>query len=486
MKPSRLPFLLANGWNTTLAFCSGLTLFSAFVPFARARLRAEILTNEGWNIYYAIAVAHHQPLYPQKYGWTTNNYPMLSFVIMAWLHQFTHEYLFTARAVSLLSLLAISALAGIIVLRISSNRHAALLSVLFCIAIFSANANSYVGADEPQMLAQVFFLGGLCLVLLCEGAGWALVGSALLFAIGGSIKHNPIDFPIAVVIATALQSARRAALFAGSGLVFAAVAIWLNFHFGGPHFLDELLLPRTYSWAKACKQTGVFLGPVLLPLLLAGWTAWSLLPDARRRLLAIHFAVALVLGLYFSGGSGVSINALFSVLISMSMLLGLFFAEWENRQSSLRPVAAWLPVGIFAWLIIPLMISGNWDARATLRQADASQQRFDRNVSFLGNLPGPAICESALLCVTAGKPFLYDAFNATRLIELGKLNQQPVLDALREHRIAAVELDGPMDEVIRHDRFSPEMLAAIQQNYAPAFQDEDATIYLPRSVAPKP
>jgi len=485
MNRSRLPVVPANGWITTLALCSGLTLFSATIPFVRAWFRAEILTNEGWNIYNAVAVAHHQQLYPRKYGWTTNNYPMLSFAIMAWLHRFTHEYLFTARTVSLLSLLAISAFAGAIVFRLSQNRHAALLAGLFCISIFCANANPYVGSDEPQMLAQAVFMAGLWLVIACDGAIWALVGAALLFAIGGSIKHNLLDFPIAVLIATALQSARRAALFAASGLAFATAAVWLNFHFGGPHFLDEILLPRTYSWGKAASQTGTFLGPVLIPLLLAAAMAWSLLPNPRRRILAIHFATALLLGFYFSGGSGVSINALFSVLMSMSMLLGLVFAEAERRQSPLtvRPFAGWLPVGIFAWLIIPLLISGNWNIVGTLRQTKAAQQRFDRHAAFLRSLNGPIVCESALLCVTAGKPFIYDAFNATRLIELGKLNPQPMLDALREHRIAAVELDGPMDEDLRHDRFSPAMLAAIQEYYTPALQEKDAIIYLPRTTA---
>ena len=477
--------LSANGWTATLALCSGLTLYSAFVPFVRAWFRAEILTNEGWNIYNAMVVAHHHQLYPQKYGWTTNNYPMLSFAIMAWLHRFTHDYLFTARTVSLVSLLSIATLAGVIVLRLSKNWHAALLAGLFCVSIFCANANPYVGSDEPQMLAQVFFMGGFCLVVVCEGGSWALVGAALLFAVGGSIKHNLIDFPIAVLIATALESGRRALLFAASGLVFAAVAVWLNFHFGGPHFLDELLLPRSYSVGKAAEETGTFLGPVLLPLVFAGWMAWCLRGEVRGRLVAVQFALALVLGFYFAGGSGVSINAMFSVLMSMSMLLGLLFAEIEKRQApwTMKPFAAWLPVGMFAWMLIPLLISGNWNIVGTLRQTEAAQRRFERHVAFVRSVSGPVVCESALLCVTAGKPFLYDAFNATRLIELGKLNQQPMLDALREQRIGAVELDGPMDEDVRHDRFSPEMLAAIQRYYVPVVQEEDATIYLPKTAA---
>jgi 4-amino-4-deoxy-L-arabinose transferase-like glycosyltransferase len=496
MNRSRLSGIFANT-RTTLALCSGLTLFAAFIPFVRACFRAQVLTNEGWNVYNAIAVVNHQPLYPHQYGWTTNNYPALSFFLLAWLHRFTHDYLFTGRAVSLLSLLAISALAGTIVFRLSRSRPAALLAALFCIAIFCANANNYVGADEPQMLAQVFVMAGFCLFLATGANAWSLVAAALLFTIGGSVKHNLIDFPFAVLIATLLQSVRRALLFTLSGIAFAALAVWLNIRFGGPHFLDELFLPRSYSGYKLVAQCGIFLGPILLPLVVASRMARSLLSDPRQRVVALQFAIALLLGIYFSGGAGVSINAFFSLLIGMSIVLGLLFARllaeepdpasrWTSRRTSrwtMRSKFASHPITLFAWLIIPLLISGNWNIPRTLRETRARQQRFQQDVALLSSLPGPVLCESPLLCAIAGKPFLYDAFNSTRLIKLGKLDQQPMLDALRQHRIAAVEMDGSPNEPIRHDRFSPQMLDTILQNYTPVSQNADATLYLPRGVS---
>src|SRR5579859_475387 len=176
--------------------CLAMTLLAAAVPFLRAFYRVEIDYNEGWNIYNAATVAAHGWLYPAKYGWTSVNYPMLSFVIMAQLHRVTHDYLFTARVVSLLSLLASGALVAAIVRRLTGQGwRAPVMAGMFVVAVFCANAHYYVGMDDPQMLAQVFFLAGLYVYISRRDGLLAIFFAAFLFVVGGFIKHNPIDFP---------------------------------------------------------------------------------------------------------------------------------------------------------------------------------------------------------------------------------------------------------------------------------------------------
>ena len=103
--------LPSPSWQRRIpGLCACFALATAIVPFARAFFRVEVNYNEGWNIYNASTVANHQLLYPVKYAWTTVNYPMLSFFIFAQLHRLTHDYLFTARAVSLASLQGICTL----------------------------------------------------------------------------------------------------------------------------------------------------------------------------------------------------------------------------------------------------------------------------------------------------------------------------------------------------------------------------------------
>src|ERR1700691_5528985 len=104
--------------------CVGLALVMAAYPFARACLRFEVGYNEGWNVYNASTVVHHALLYGARPGWTTINYPMLSFVAVAALERVTHDLLFTGRALSLLGLLGSCVIVGGIVRRLGGSARA--------------------------------------------------------------------------------------------------------------------------------------------------------------------------------------------------------------------------------------------------------------------------------------------------------------------------------------------------------------------------
>ena len=62
---------------------------------------------------------------------------MLSFYIMAFLHRFTHEYLFTARCVSLVSFIVCCASSSVIVWQLLGSTRSAVLSSFFCLGIFA-------------------------------------------------------------------------------------------------------------------------------------------------------------------------------------------------------------------------------------------------------------------------------------------------------------------------------------------------------------
>jgi hypothetical protein len=118
-----------------------------------------------------------------------------------------------------------------------------------------------------------------------------------------------------------------------------------------------------------------------------------------------------------------------------------------------------------------------------LQQARDGERRFSLAVAYLRQQPGPAVCESLLLCFYAGKPYQYDPFNATRFIAQGKLDPKEMVDRLRSGVYGAVQLNNsvkqnPPDPVTA-ERFAPSIIAAIDQSYQPRFQNEDGIVYLP-------
>ena len=111
----------------------------------------------------------------------------------------------------------------------------------------------------------------------------------------------------------------------------------------------------------------------------------------------------------------------------------------------------------------------------------AAQRRFDEDVRILRAHPGPALCESMLLCAVSGKPFVYDPFNATRLIRLGKLDEAAFTRELRERRYAAVQLRmAPPGDALTHQRFPAAVLQAVQQNYSIVRRSTEGVILLPK------
>ena len=466
-----------------LWLCAALTLFCASIPFLRAYLHFQVDYDEGWNVYAADMMARHQPIYGTKYGWITVNYPFVSFWLMARLHSVTHDYLFTARTVSLLSLLTSSLLVGAIVHALGASRRNSVVAGLFCLAVFCANADYYVGMDDPQMLSHAFYLLAFYVYLRSRFSSRRMIGltaSALIYMMAFFTKQNPVDFLLAAVADLALISLPMAVWFCVCCGVFGALGLLITNRVGGPYYLAEFFMKRSYSVVVVFEQIRDYFGPLLIPFLLAVFIAWRLRRDPVRRVAAILFAISFLLGSYFSGGFGVSINSLFSATFAMCILLGLFGpsmlpARW--RAAEWQPLAQ---VVLFVWLLIPLALVDHLNVVGRIRDMHAAEVRYHQDVAVLRQHPGPALCESLLECFEAGKPYLYDPFNATRLIQYGKLDDSPIVRQLQDRQISVVQLDALINGRANPERFDRAISDALLANYTPILDHKGAVIYAPR------
>jgi hypothetical protein len=89
-----------------------------------------------------------------------------------------------------------------------------------------------------------------------------------------------------------------------------------------------------------------------------------------------------------------------------------------------------------------------------------------------------------LRCAYAGKPYIYDPFNATRFIGLGKLDANVIVDQIKNHSYGAIQMYNSVDYKLADPEpqmsFTIPILQAINQYYRPGLENEDGAIYLPR------
>lgn len=498
---------LRRNWRI-LAPCIGISLLTIIVPLYRMFLRLEIHYAEGWDVYTAAIAAHHQPLYPAPYSWTMVNYPILSFYTVAGLAHFTHDYLFTGRMLCFISFLICCALAGGIVWKLTRAAVPSVLVVFLALGIFCADAEPYVGANDPQMFAHAFALAGLFIYVSKRKHGRGLGPAALLFVLAGCAKPNLIDFPLAVLVDLWLTSRRDALRFCLFAVLFGGFAILLNIHLGGPYFVAQMLSGRSYSFSHMIDNFSDLYLPILPLALIALLTAIRVYRDSSLRIIPLLFWFAQLPCIAFGGGAGVWLNTYFSGVWATTLLFGILLNEVHRHplQWPRQLRSSWFPAIVFLWLFVPLTVTGqeratdpnapvHWSPIAAIRHLRTSEQQFDEEVAFLRAQPGPALCQSLLRCYYAGKPYVYDPFNATRMIRLGKLDPEEIVDRVQRHEYGAIQFgisltperwERPGQNDLAAILFAPPILKAIAENYVPALTNRDAegrpvcVIYVPK------
>ncbi len=485
-QPSQAPRSPVWEWGA-LAVTALLAGALLVYPVLRAFSMLEVGYNEGWNVYNAGVAAQHLPLYGQTYGWTTVNYPALWFYVLAGLQRIGFSYLAAGRMLSLVSLPVSCLLVGLVVWRLSRDYRAALFSSLFCSLVFCIAANEYVGYNDPQTFAQVFFLFGFLVYISGPPRFWRLAVTALLFVLGGSFKHNLIEFPLAVLMDSAFAGRKRVLQYLSISAVFVGVSVYVNTIVGGPFFISNILTPRSYSFKKAILQFMEYgFGPVSLAMIAA--LVWSVasLKDKRLRVLAILFLTSLLVGSVSGGVIGVWVNSYFDIYLSLSMIVGLIMLQVWRGQIGKRQ--AWTAVGVplaFLLSFVPVWAAGPplfWKAISTLAE---EQDQFKSEVSFLRDHPGPAFCESLLRCYEAGKAYDYDPFNSANREKLGKLDEATLIDRLSRGELAVVQLCCSIDFLKADDDpfIIPGTLAALESSYELGFAREGCYIYIPKKAS---
>jgi hypothetical protein len=439
--------------------------------------------NEGWNALHTEAWLAGRALYLDPAGPVLNNYPPLSFGIVALLGRLTGDLIVAGRMLSLVSLLTVATFSGIIACMMTGVRAAGWFTGALVLTTFLVGYTDYVAMNDPQMLALALSTLGLWALVRHWDSPAAITAAMVLMLLAGLAKHNMIALPIATLIALTLDSPRRGVAVAIGGAVATALALGVIYVVWGPESIRSLLAGRQWN-ATYLAQNIVRALPVLALPLAALVAGIGLL--ARRgpeRLLVVYACVALVVALLTGGGAGVYYNCFFDLAIASCIVAGIVAARATQAVAARYPQARFLPLALTVGVVIlatkPLLV-----ARWNMLRGDATRLAASTadDVARIRAVPGPVACETSALCYWAGKGFELDYFNARQAVLTGRAGGDDVLSMIRGRKFELIQLQDRSPGV-RLSPPAPAEMAALDSNYVEVHHSATGLYLVPRRQA---
>jgi hypothetical protein len=264
----------------------------------------------------------------------------------------------------------------------------------------------------------------------------------------------------------------------------------------GGDFIDHLMSPRLYGWYGARYHLMKYLRLFKFPLAAIALSS-SLLRAPDQMILATWGTISIISATILSGFEGTSYNMFQDAAVFLGVAAGVIMSELrksEFRGRLAKVLASALPFLVAQPILAraPDIVVQVYHAPALLESDRRRRETFLADAEFVAGKQGPAICESLLLCYVAGQPFVLDPFNSRQYILSGRLNQGELIRRIAAHEFAVIQLRAdicddpttPSCHILHYrqkvDRFTDEVLYAIDQNYEVARRSTFGSFYVPK------
>jgi len=435
--------------------------------------------NEGWNAFHAADVAAGRPLYPDASGLFFNNYPPLSFYPVAVVGRLVGDQLLGGRIIALLSLVTWAALLALAAKRSRCTWAESIFAALVLVVLLCVFSGFYVGADDPQMLGHVLQAAGLLLLLNDRHSAGSLFASAAMFAMGVFTKQNLIALPLAGVAWLAVVEPRSARRLAAFGVLLAAAGTAACVLLFGPRFLEQVGASRGYAPIKALSMAWHWIPRMLVFLGLAEALRRRFKHDSFVAFAVVYSTMSVLIGLALAGGDGVYWNIMFDAEWALCLTAALAFSRLAppDARHSVRARLA-MAAGCLAAAAIALAMSAtiHWlSPRFWLDPRWSEADTAAREIEFVRQRPGPALCESLAICYWAGKPVEADFFNLQQRARLEPWRTEALARSIEAQRFGVVLVDVPGRDL------GPAVDRALGRRYRADHESQWGRFLVPRS-----
>ncbi|HEV2909441.1 MAG TPA: hypothetical protein VGX02_09220, partial [Candidatus Eremiobacteraceae bacterium] len=401
--------------------------------------------NEGWNAYHATEVMRGAGLYPAAPRFFFNNYPPLSFFVLATASRLFGDPIVAGRWISLAAFIAwvalVQPIGRALGCRANETRFAALL--------FGANTllfTEYVGINDPELLGHAVAAFGLLAVLQRPRTIGRMWACAVMFSVAVFIKHSLLVVPVVCVTWLMMfdRRAGRALLVAGATVGVAGIVCCVSMFGWG--FLAQLAAPRMYVLARAVGKSSLWMVRMIALIAILIVLIRRFPRDGSVALCALYAGIASFVGAISIGGDGVNWNVMFdatwalclSAAVALNRLTG---APVVSRRIRARLAATYLIVPTIALAVnarTAWLSPSYWLTPRRVESAAAG-----RDIAFIKSHAGPALCEELALCFWAGKPVEVDLYNMQQRIRTASRRSDELVQLLNARYFSVVQLDTP-------------------------------------------
>ena len=280
------------------------------------------------------------------------------------------------------------------------------------------------------------------------------------------MKHSLTPLPVAITVWLFIYDRPQfySWVLIGVALIAASTAV-TYLAYGPPFFSDIFGTPRGYSIARLFSETRE-VGPPLLFLLPAPIVLMLVDSRPEARLVVLYAVASAAWDLLILGGDGVDVNALFDLVIALSMSAALAIdaiGQWISPPNrSVARFSGMLILMLPVLQVTPRAASGTWEY---LRDLKSAVQTSREDIQYLSGFRGSAMCESLALCYWAGKDFEVDIFNTGEKLFAGMMSDGFFIKEIENKRFDVIQLDGENDMPIT-SALPKNVMQSILANYS--------------------
>jgi hypothetical protein len=434
----------------------------------------------------AVRLAAGRPIYRTDLSsppYTISNYPPLYPLSMVPFVKLFGPNFWAGRVISLSSTLASAAFLALIVYAYSQDRLAAMVTGLLLLAIpYVVHWSSLARVD---MLALALSTAGLYVI-----ARWpttwrgVLISALLLVAAIYTRQSYGLAAPLAAFVWLLTYDWRQALKLAGLvGGISLVLFLVLNLLTGGGFFYNVITANVNEFDLETVQRHWRDLREVVPILLIIGGVSLFLAPRRIKTWsLLIPYLVGSCLSAATIGKIGSNVNYLLEFCAALTLATGALFSWTHGRPWLRSPMLILLivQVGLLMKSTLEFPIENiKWRVQPGKELEDLEW--------IVQTADGPVLADEFMGMLTLNnRPLYIQPFEITQLANAGLWDQGDLLANIRRQEFPLILIHHFMGYPVYTERWTPEMLAAIMENYAPTEFLAQTLVFRPRDAESGP